>query len=126
LKIVHITSHKDWTDATHVGQYVAPSLKSDGFIHCSTFTQVLPVAEKYYKGQSGLVLLVIDPARLTCDMKWEAPAEGTPPPGVIAGEMFPHIYGPVNLDAVVQTLDFPLGPNDHFVLPSGLLADTNS
>ena len=123
MNIVHITSRKDWIDAMSAGQYVAPSLKSEGFIHCSTITQALPVAEQYYKGQSGLVLLVIDPARLDSDLKWEPPSEGTPPPGVRAGESFPHIYGPINLDAIVQTLDLATGPDGHFALPPGLISN---
>jgi uncharacterized protein (DUF952 family) len=126
LNIVHITSRKDWSEAMRAGQYIPASLKSDGFIHCSTFTQALPVAEKYYKGQSGLVLLVIDPARLASDLKWDPPSEGAPPPGVREGEVFPHIYGPINLDAIVQALDFAPGPQGDFVLPPGLLAGPNS
>ena len=123
MNIVHITSRLAWIDAGHAGQYVAPSLKSDGLIHCSTYAQTLPVAEKYYKGQTGLVLLVIDPLRLTSGLKWEPPAEGAPPPGVPAGDAFPHIYGPINLDAVVEALDFSPGPDDHFSLPPSLLTD---
>ena len=107
-------------DAKQSGQFAAPSLKSDGFIHCSTYAQALPVAEKFYKGQTGLVLLVIDPTRLTSGLKWEPP-DGTPPPGVPAGESFPHVYGPINLDAIVQILDFDPEPDDHFKLPPALL-----
>ena len=81
------------------------------------------MAEQYYKGQSGLVLLVIDPRRLASDLKWEPPSEGTPPPGVRAGESFPHIYGPINLDAIVQTLDLATGSDGHFALPPDLLPD---
>ena len=58
--ILHITSREAWNAAQKAGQYTAPSLTSDGFIHCSTRAQVLPVAEKFYKGQTGLVILVID------------------------------------------------------------------
>ena len=123
MNILHITSRKAWKEAISAGQYIAPSLESDGLIHCSTYSQALPVAEKYYKGQAGLVLLVIDPRRLASDLKWEPPAEGAPPPGVRAGESFPHIYGPINLDAVVQALDFEPGPNDHFILPPRLLPE---
>jgi uncharacterized protein (DUF952 family) len=123
MNIVHITSRKAWMEAKRAGQYIPPSLESEGFIHCSTYSQALPVAEKYYKGQSGLVLLVIDPTRLVSDLKWEPPSEGTPPPGVRAGEPFPHIYGPINLAAVVQALDFEPDPNDHFMLPPALPAD---
>ena len=120
MNIVHIASRQAWLDAKQSGQYVAPSLKSDGFIHCSTYAQALPVAENFYKGQTGLVLLVIDPTRLTSGLKWEPP-DGTPPPGVSAGESFPHIYGPINLEAVVQILDFDPGPEGHFNLPPALL-----
>jgi uncharacterized protein (DUF952 family) len=123
LNIVHITSRKAWIEATRAGRYIAPSLESEGLIHCSTYSQALPVAEKYYKGQSGLVLLVIDPKQLTSDLKWEPPAEGAPPPGVRAGEAFPHIYGPINLDAVIQALDFEPDPNDRFTLPPALFPE---
>lgn len=120
MNIYHITTRADWVMATRSGQYVAPSLKTDGFIHCSTAAQVVPVAEKFYNGQTGLVLLVIDPERLTSDMKWEPPAEGAPPPGVHDGDAFPHVYGPINLDAAVQVLDFESDSDDHFVLPAEL------
>ncbi len=123
--ILHITTRDAWVDAQKAGNYVAVSLATEGFIHCSTSTQVLSVAEKFYKGQSGLVLLVIDPARLTADVKWEAPSDGAPPagktpappPGVDHAEQFPHIYGPINLDAVVKVLDFEPGADGKFILP---------
>jgi uncharacterized protein (DUF952 family) len=122
-KILHITSLQAWKEGIIAGLYTAPSLESEGFIHCSTYSQVLPVAEKYYKGQTGLVLLVIDPRRLDPDLKWEPPAEGAPPPGVRPGEAFPHIYGPINLEAIVQAMDFVPGPNGQFTLPASLITD---
>jgi len=121
--ILHITSRDRWLVARDSGGYVAPSLASEGFIHCSQLHQVLPVAEKFYRGQQGLVLLVIDPARLTADLKWEAPAEGGPPPGVAEGDPFPHIYGPINPDAVVQVLDLTVDRDGRFVLPAPLNAN---
>ena len=121
MNIVHITTRKAWKEAIIGGQYTAPSLENEGFIHCSTYSQVLPVAEKYYKGQTELVLLVIDTRRLDAELKWEAPAEGSPPPGVEAGERFPHIYGPINLDAIVRDVDFKIDSNGQFVLPAALL-----
>jgi uncharacterized protein (DUF952 family) len=123
VNIIHITSWTAWASAVQAGQYAAPSLSSEGFIHCSTISQVVPVAEKYYNGQTGLVLLVIDPQRLAFALKWEPPAEGAPPPGVPEGDPFPHIYGPINLDAVVETLDFEPGPNGQFILPPSLPTD---
>jgi uncharacterized protein (DUF952 family) len=116
--IFHITSRKDWEAVQAKGEYTAESLQSEGFIHCSTLAQVLPVAETFYKGQSSLVLLMIEPALLTSTLKWEPPSGGTPPPGVPAGDKFPHIYGPINLDAVVNVFDFIRDPNGDWALPS--------
>lgn len=120
MNILHITSRKEWIQATRAGEYSAPSLATDGFIHGSTIKQVLPVAAKYYREQTGLVLLEIDPKRLVSELKWESPSGGGPPPGVPEGEAFPHIYGPINLDAVVQVLDFEPGDDGEFSIPSSL------
>ncbi len=78
-----------WNEARQRGDYRTDSLTTEGFIHCSTQEQVVPVAEKYYKGQGSLILLVIEPERLTADLKWEPPAEGAPPPGVAEGCALP-------------------------------------
>jgi len=120
VNILHITTRKAWIEATRAGQFAAPSLATEGFIHCSTVKQVVPVADKFYKGQTGLILLEIDPKRLKSELKWEAPAGGGPPAGVPEGDAFPHIYGPVNLDAVVQVLDLETGQDGQFVLPTAL------
>jgi uncharacterized protein (DUF952 family) len=116
--ILHITSKEAWLSASERGGYSAPSLASEGFIHCSTSSQVPSVADSFYKGQNGLVLLVIDPARMTSPLKWEAPSGATPPLGVPQGESFPHIYGPINLEAVVLVLDFNPTPDGRFKLPT--------
>ena len=102
--IYHITSRRAWSEARERGDYRAESLETEGFIHCSTETQVVPVAEKYYKGQNDLFLLVIEPALLSSDLKWEPPSGGAPS-GVAEDDLFPHVYGPINLDAVVQVFD---------------------
>ncbi|GAB4461053.1 MAG: DUF952 domain-containing protein [Anaerolineales bacterium] len=116
--IFHITSRKDWEAAQAKGEYTAPSLTTEGFIHCSTPAQILPVAEKFYKGQADLVLLMIEPALLTSTLKWEPPSGGTPPPGVPAGDLFPHIHGPINLNAVVNVFDFVFDSTGKFTLPN--------
>jgi uncharacterized protein (DUF952 family) len=116
--IYHITSRRAWQEAQQRGEYRADSLESEGFIHCSTRTQVLPVAEKYYQGQQGNLLLEIDPSRLTAELKWEPPAGGGPPPGVPEGDLFPHIYGPINLDAVVKAYDLESNSDGKYKLPS--------
>ncbi len=116
--IFHITSRKDWEAAQAKGEYVAESLHTEGFIHCSTLAQILPVADKFYRGQTGLVLLMIEPALLSSTLKWEAPSGGTPPPGVPEGDPFPHIHGPINLDAVVNVMDFISDTNGDWALPA--------
>ena len=115
--IYHITSRTAWSEARSRGDYRAESLETEGFIHCSTEAQVGPVAEKYYKGQSDLSLLVIEPTLLSSDLKWEPPSGGAPPPGVPEGDLFPHIYGPINLDAVVDVFDLESNPDGKYSFP---------
>lgn len=116
--IYHITSRMAWSEARERGDYRAESLDTEGFIHCSTESQVVPVAQKYYQGQNDLLLLVIEPALLSSELKWEPPSGGAPPPGVPEGDLFPHIYGPINLDAVVQVLDLQANPDGKFNFPT--------
>jgi uncharacterized protein (DUF952 family) len=103
--IFHITSKAEWLAAQERGEYVAPSLQSEGFIHCSTEKQVLHVANAFYRGRTDLMLLQIDEAKLNSELKWEPPA-GLPAPGHFPADLFPHIYGPINLMAVVAAPDF--------------------
>ena len=111
--ILHITSRTAWSVAQESGEYSADSLAGEGFIHCSKEDQVLRVAENFFNGQHGLVLLVIDPARLTSELHWE--------PGVdLPNEFFPHVYGPINLDAVVNVLTFEPDTDGKFHLPKNL------
>ncbi|MBT3321008.1 MAG: DUF952 domain-containing protein [Anaerolineae bacterium] len=111
MLIYHLTLHKDWKAAQEKGEYRTESLIKEGFIHCSTTEQVLSVANAFYKAQKGLVLLVIDPEKLTAPLQWEAPAHPVPEPAPksLHGE-FPHIYGALNIDAVIEAHEFE--PND--------------
>ena len=114
--ILHITSRAEWADAQARGEYIAPSLNAEGFIHCSTEKQVLHVANAFYRGRNDLVLLLIDESKLKPELKWEAPA-GPPAPGISESDSFPHIYGAINLSAVASVLDFAPDPSGKFVLP---------
>jgi len=114
LNIYHIASRNAWISATRNGAYTASSLQTEGFIHCSTAAQVLPVAREFFAGQTGLVLLVVDSRRLQSEVKWESAA---PPDGVARGAAFPHVYGPIPLEAVVQVLDFEPDARGEFTLP---------
>jgi uncharacterized protein (DUF952 family) len=114
--ILHITSRAEWNEAQTRGEYIAPSLKTEGFIHCSTEKQVLHVANAFYSGHTDLVLLKIDKTKLVPGLKWEAPA-GPPAPGISESDLFPHIFGPINLTAVASVLDFEADPAGMFILP---------
>lgn len=112
--MAHITTRQAWAQAQVAGEYTAPSLQKQGFIHCSRpdATQLIPVANFLYRGQSDLVVLLIEPARLTAQLKWEE--------SEVVSQRYPHIYGPINLEAVVEVLDFPPRPDGTFELPLGL------
>lgn len=107
--IYHITSRANWAVAQTQGYYRAPSLESEGFIHCSTRHQISGVANELYRGQTDLLLLCIDENLLGAPLVWEAPAHPNCGKSAAAadGSLFPHVYGVLNLDAVVAVLDFP-------------------
>ena len=93
--IYHITGKNEWQKAVEQGFYEAASLHTEGFIHTSKEEQVKGVLERYYQNQSDLIKLHIDENKLTAPLKYElAPS---------VNEEFPHIYGKLNLDAVVNT-----------------------
>ena len=117
--ILHITHQSDWQAALESGAYQTPTLAKDGFIHCSTDAQAPRVANSFYRGQSDLVLLVIDTDKLTSPLKFEGPINpqtGQPESGV--NDLFPHVYGVINLDAVSKVVVFPPQPDGTFVLPT--------
>jgi uncharacterized protein (DUF952 family) len=121
--ILHITSKSEWIEAQQRGEYIAPSLKTEGFIHCSTENQVLHVANAFYRGRNDLVLLKLDEANLKPELMWEPPA-GAPAPGISDSDLFPHIFGPINLTAVASVINFEADPaSESFSLPSALTAD---
>jgi uncharacterized protein (DUF952 family) len=117
--ILHLVSKLDWLTSVKEGQYAPESLSAEGFIHCSTASQIVGVANTFYRGQRGLVLLVIDPTRLRAELKWEPPAEPEPT-HARKGELFPHLYGPLNPEAVVKALPFEPDADGLFSPPPGL------
>jgi len=118
--ILHITTHKEWDKALLKGNYTSPSLKSEGFIHCSTLKQTVDTANIFFKGQTGLVLLCIDENKLKSECKYEDPSVGGQhDPNV--GKLFPHIYGPINISAVIKIVNFPSNENGLFNLPKELI-----
>lgn len=109
--IYHLTTPAAWTEAQAAGHYAAPSLESEGFIHASTGAQLAATAERHYPGRGDLVVLAIAPERLNVPLRYE---------GDTALGAFPHLYGPLNLDAVTRVIAFPPGPDGRFTWPVGL------
>lgn len=98
--LFHAALPEDWAAAFQSGEYTMSTrgrtLAEEGFIHASTRTQVEGVANRFYSDVEQLVLLTIDPTKVEADIKWERPA-----PEI--DELFPHIYGPLPVGAVVTT-----------------------
>ena len=116
--ILHIIPHAVWEQAQAAGVYRGDTLDAEGFIHFSTPAQAVMVANARFRGHPGLLLLVVDPAKLTSELRYEAPFEATSPNE--AAQQFPHLYGPLNLDAVVNVVPFEPGDDGLFSLPQGL------
>jgi len=91
--IYHITTQLQWDKALQLGYYEADTLAKEGFMHCSTADQVAGVLERYYQGVTGLVKLTIQKDKVERPLVFELAGS--------INEVFPHIHGPLNLNAVV-------------------------
>ena len=90
--IYHLALRHAWEAATKEGEYrrstIDRSLDEEGFIHCSYRDQVQGVADRFYRGRTDVLLLTIDVSQVPAEIKTE--------------HSFPHIYGPLPVDAVVR------------------------
>ncbi|MDR9404897.1 MAG: DUF952 domain-containing protein [Halothece sp. Uz-M2-17] len=109
MMIFHITKRIEWEEAVRAGEYRAASLSDQGFIHCSTSEQMVRVANFLFAGQSGLVLLCIDVEKLNAKVEYENCEGGE--------DLFPHVYGSINLNAVVDVVDFNPDREGRFQFP---------
>ena len=98
-----------WREAERQGAYrgSADDLR-DGYIHLSTASQVPGTAAKYFEGQKGLFLIAVDADALGDALQWE-PARG--------GELFPHLYGELEFDAVISVTDLLLRSDGSHAIP---------
>ncbi|MCJ2071830.1 DUF952 domain-containing protein [Methylobacterium sp. J-030] len=102
-----------WREAEAAGRFAgAPIDRQDGFIHLSTAAQVAETAARHFAGQDDLLLIAVDPEALGAALRYE-PSRG--------GDLFPHLYGPLSLDAVTSVDALPLGADGRHVFPAGLL-----
>jgi uncharacterized protein (DUF952 family) len=109
--IFHITPGQQWATAKNLGAYQSASLATEGFIHCSTLAQLAGSANRFFKGQTDLVILAIDSDRVQPEIRYE---------GAEANNLFPHIYGALNVDAVMEAIDYAAGTDGVFRLPPEL------
>ncbi|MCJ7625446.1 MAG: DUF952 domain-containing protein [Anaerolineaceae bacterium] len=109
MPIYHITQKNIWNNTQKDGAYYPESLDTEGFIHCSQRDQIIGSASRYFSGQSGLVLLCIESSLVRAEIRFE---------NLMGGEqLYPHIYGPLNLDAVLKVSDFEADSQGIFHLP---------
>lgn len=103
-RLYHLLAPADWQATSEV--YQATSLAAEGFIHCSYANQVTRIANLFYREVPELLVLCIDPARLKSEVRDEDP--GT-------GERFPHVYGPIQRDAVLEVKKMERGQKGDWI-----------
>ncbi|MCM3883450.1 DUF952 domain-containing protein [Frankia sp. R82] len=120
--ICHLVERSAWSMGA--AAYRPASLGAEGFIHFSTPAQVVATANRYYRGRDDLLLVVVDPRRLTAPLRWEPPA---PPASAAvaartgpaaADTRFPHLYGPIDAGAVAVVVPFPPERDGTFRMPA--------
>ena len=111
MGLFHITTQSQWQQALQEGRYHPPSLDLEGFIHFSSERQWLTTANRFFRGQPDLVLLSVNSERLQAELKLEAADD----------DVFPHLYGELNLDAVIEVYELPLGEDQQVRIPAALL-----
>ncbi|MBK7864236.1 MAG: DUF952 domain-containing protein [Archangiaceae bacterium] len=100
MALWHITTSAEWDEARALGEHRPASLATEGFVHLSSDSQWGNTAGRFFKGRTGLVLLKIDEAKLKAEVRWEA----------ADGDRFPHLYGPLNVDAVIAATPLIVDP----------------
>ncbi len=103
--IIHITSKERWSSARKDGYYVPSTLSEQGYINCSRPPQLIEVIARVFQGREDLLLLCIDEEKVEADIIYEDLYD--------SGEKYPHIYGPLNLDSVMEVCDFTADEKVH-------------
>ena len=112
--IYKILSQNEWSQAQQAGEFAGSAVDhSDGFIHFSSANQVAETAAKHFAGQSDLILLAIDENLLGDELKWEVSR---------GGDLFPHLYAPLNLSTVQSAELLPLDKNGKHIFPDSINA----
>jgi uncharacterized protein (DUF952 family) len=107
--LLHLCGRWDWDAAKAVGELCPQSLTEAGFVHLSTPRQVHLPANRLFAGRTDLVLLHVDPRALGSPLHWE-PGVATDPESML----FPHLYGPLSVTAVINVTSYSPGPDGRF------------
>jgi uncharacterized protein (DUF952 family) len=107
--LLHLCSEAEWARAQQRGEHHPDSLSNSGFVHLSTPEQVHLPANRLYAGRTDLILLHIDASGLDAPVRWE-PGDRSDPEAM----MFPHLYGPLPVRAVVAVTKYRAGPDGRF------------
>ena len=126
--LYHITTYPEWNAAKLTSEYLPQGFAEDGFIHCSYRHQILTVAHRFYKGQNGLVILVIDSSKINSSHKLLSDRSTEPTVTDIlveenlegGTELYPHLYCSLPINSVVEAVAFPCNLDGSFVLPKQL------
>lgn len=111
--LVHLCSAREWASAQASDALRPESLGSVGFVHLSTPQQVHLPANRLYRGRTDLVLLQVDPAKVGAPVVWEPGVPGDP-----ESMLFPHLYGPLPIGAVIGVTQYRPGPDGAFAAVS--------
>lgn len=107
--LVHLCGAAEWAGAQASGALTPESLHTVGFVHLSTPQQVHLPANRLYRDRTDLVLLQVDPAKLAAPVRWEPGVPSDP-----EAMLFPHLYGPLPVDAVIGVRAYRPGPDGAF------------
>jgi uncharacterized protein (DUF952 family) len=108
--IFHIAFAGNWNEMQSTGKYIPPAFQNDGFIHCSEKHQLEGVANRIFAGKHQLLLLCIDESKVKEKVIRENLEGGN--------SLYPHIYGPLNTDAVSAVLEWDAAADGQFRLPA--------
>jgi uncharacterized protein (DUF952 family) len=108
--VFKIVATDEWRAAEAAGTFPGAAVdRADGYIHLSTAAQAPETAAKWFAGRADLTLVAVDAKALHPDLRWE-PSRG--------GALFPHLYAPLPMSAVVWSRPLPLGPDGRHVFGS--------
>lgn len=110
--IYHLILPDDWAAAQAAGVYEPPSLSAENFIHFSTREQVVGTANRFYSQHNQMLLLAVDDTKLGDMLKFEDL--------YIHGALFPHLYGPLDLNQVIAVYELAKSDSGAFELPGSL------